>query len=284
LAGYLSERLASPVRFRDDLDWRDAYRGVAAGEIAIGWICGYPYARLVDERAPIELLAAPVMAGERYGGQPVYFSDVVVRGDSPFRRFADLRGASWAYNEPGSQSGYHVTRYYLALNEENNARTQRRKDADETALASSRPGVFALNSPQQEGDSPAEFGGFFGRVVASGAHLRSLQMVLAGDVDASAIDSTVLEWELARDPALAGRIRLIETLGPSPIPPLVVSTRLPPDLRDDLRRLLLALPETVEGRAVLAAGCLSHFAPVVDHDYDPVRRMADLATTVLGVP
>lgn len=283
LAGYLSERLARPVRFRDDLDWRDAYRGVAAGEIAIGWICGYPYARLVDvARAPIELLIAPVMAGARYEGRPVYFSDVVVRGDSSFRRFADLRGASWAYNEPGSQSGYHVTRYYLALHEETNASTQRHEDAGQKPATSLRSGVLALNPPQQEGDSLAEFGGFFGRVVASGAHLHSLRMVLTGDVDASAIDSTVLEWELERNPMLADRIRVIETLGPSPIPPLVVTTRLPSDLRDDLRRFLLALPETAEGRAVLAAGRLSGFAPVTDRDYDPIRRMADLATNTLG--
>jgi phosphonate transport system substrate-binding protein len=253
LARYLSERLARPVRFRDDLDWRDAYRGVIAGEIAIGWICGHPYTRLVDvERAPIELLAAPVMAGERYEGRPIYFSDVVVRGDSPFRHFADLRGASWAYNEPGSQSGYHITRYHLARMGENMA-----------------------------GQGPAEFGGFFGRVVATGAHLHSLQMVLAGDIVASAIDSTVLEWEIERDPTLAGRIRIIETLGPSPIPPLVVSKHLSPALRADMRRLLLALPEDDEGRALLALGRLVRFAPVDDAGYDAIRHMAAIAAAEL---
>ena len=51
--------------------------------------------------------------GDRYGGRPIYFSDVIVHRDSPFRSFLDLRGHSWAYNEPLSHSGYGITRYHL---------------------------------------------------------------------------------------------------------------------------------------------------------------------------
>lgn len=235
LADYLSARPARRVRFLDGADWRDTYAAIAAGRIDIGWICGRPYVDLLAAGAPISLLAAPVMAGTRYGGRPIYFSDVVVRRYSHIRRFADLRGASWAYNEPGSQSGYHVTRYHLA-----------------------RLG---------------ETGRYFGRTVGSGGHVRSLQMILAGEIDASAIDSTVLEWELARDPTLAGRIRVIETLGPSPIPPLVVAGEQGLALREQLRAALLALPATAEGRAILASGGLERFAAVGDSDYDAIREM-----------
>ncbi len=41
---------------------------------------------------PIELLAAPVMEALRYEHRPIYFSDVVVRRDSPFRIFAEMPG------------------------------------------------------------------------------------------------------------------------------------------------------------------------------------------------
>ena len=84
------------------------------GEVEIAVICGLPYVQKADRgEPPLELLAAPVMVGGRYGRRPVYFSDVVVRQESPFRSFADLRGASWAYNEPNSHSGYNLTRYHL---------------------------------------------------------------------------------------------------------------------------------------------------------------------------
>ena len=243
LADYLSARLARPVRFLEGADWRDAYAAIAAGRIDIGWICGRPYVDLLAAGAPISLLAAPVMAGGRYDGRPVYFSDVVVRHDSHFQSFADLRGASWAYNEPGSQSGYHVTRYHLA-----------------------RLG---------------ETGRYFGRVIGSGGHMRSLQLVLSGAIDASAIDSTALEWAAARDPTLAQRIRIIETLGPSPIPPLVVATEQGRALHEQLQAALLGFSATGGGRALLALGELARFAPVDDSDYDAIRAMADIAQATL---
>ncbi|MEJ2750807.1 MAG: PhnD/SsuA/transferrin family substrate-binding protein [Anaerolineae bacterium] len=108
LADYVGRRLHIPTQFVNDIPWPERERRLDAGEIDICWICGLPYVLKADRpEAVIELLAAPVMAGARYQDRPVYFSDVVVHRDSPFRRFADLRGASWAYNEPGSQSGYN---------------------------------------------------------------------------------------------------------------------------------------------------------------------------------
>src|SRR5262249_3147324 len=154
--------------------------------------------------------AAPIMQGARYDGRAIYFSDVVVRHDSAFRAFADLRGAAWACNEPGSHSGYALTRCHLAR--------QRQPH------------------------------GFFSHMIEAGAHQVALRMVLDGPVAASAIDSTVLELELLREPPLSPLIRIIETLGPSPIPPAVVSTRLPVRLRRKLRRALLEMDQDEPGR------------------------------------
>src|SRR5204862_2627829 len=127
------------------------------------------------ERPGVDLLAAPVMNGERYQGQPIYFSDVVVRHESPVGCLRDLRGAAWAYNERTSQSGYGLPCYVLAVR--------------------------------------GEGAGYFGRVVMSGAHQHSLELILDGTVDAAAIDSTVLEQEFRQHPELTGRVKVIETLG-----------------------------------------------------------------------
>ena len=55
------------------------------------------------------------MKHPRYGARPVYYSDVIVHADSSFRHFEDLRGGTWAYNEPGPHSGYNLVRYHLAM-------------------------------------------------------------------------------------------------------------------------------------------------------------------------
>lgn len=245
LGDYLASRLPLLVQVRLDLPWQERQRLFEAGQIQLCWICGLPYVRLKD-RAPerYHLIAAPVMAGSRYRGEPVYYSDVVVRSESPFRSLDDLQGASWAYNEPGSHSGYGVVRYALA-------RQGRSLD-------------------------------FFGRVVESGAHQVSLQMILKGEVDASTIDSTVLELELAQNPALAARLRVIATFGPSPIPPWVASAELDRELQLHLRETLTAMGTVAEGREILKQAGLARFAPVEDRDYDPIRQMARIAFGTAG--
>ena len=62
---------------------------------------------------PVEPLAAPVLRGERYHKKPIYFSDVVVRRDSLYTSFGDLRRCVWAYNEYVSHSGYNLVCYSL---------------------------------------------------------------------------------------------------------------------------------------------------------------------------
>lgn len=240
---YVGDQLGAPTSFVADVPWQERERLLDGGQIQAAWICGLPYVRKVDVgNPPIELLAAPVMAAPRYGDRPVYFSDVVVRRDSPFRTFADLRGASWAYNEPGSQSGYNVVRYHLA--------------------------------------TLGETEGYFGQIVEAGAHQRSLQLILDGEIDASAIDSTVLEMEFERKPAMRSAVRVVETLGPSPIPPWVVLRRLPRELRRALRGVLLGMHQDPRGRGILTTGQLARFERVVDSDYEPIRRMARQAELV----
>jgi phosphonate transport system substrate-binding protein len=243
IAGHLSRALGTPVHFITGPSWQEREAMLDRGLIDLCWICGLPYAlKAAAGGAPIELCAAPVMEGARYAGLPVYYSDVVVRRDSCFRSFADLRGASCAYNEPGSHSGYNAIRHHLA-----------RLDAH---------------------------AGYFSRAVESGAHQISLEMILRGEVDAAAIDTTVLEAELRRRPALAGEIRVVETLGPSAMPPWVLRSTLPAKTKSAIGAALLAMQDTREGRAILAGWGIAGFVRVGPEGYDALRRMAEEAGRV----
>ncbi len=107
---YLGRRLGCDINLTVGSDYDDVMRADLA------FICGLPYVLYTTPRrdpSPIEALSAPVLRGDRFQNRPIYFSDVIVRHDSPFTSFADLRGCSWAYNEPLSQSGYGITRYWL---------------------------------------------------------------------------------------------------------------------------------------------------------------------------
>jgi phosphonate transport system substrate-binding protein len=247
IAGYVAERLGQPTEFIGDITWQERERRLDAGAIDVGWICGAPYVWKADRSdSPIELLAAPIMNGARYQGRPVYYSDVVVHAASRFQSFTDLHGAAWAYNEQRSHSGYQVVRYALA----------------------------ARNLSA----------GYFGRVVEAGAHQAALQLILELQVDAAAIDSTVLDLRFAREPELQGRLRVVDTFGPSPIPPWVVGLHVAPDLRQALRDVLLHMHEDPDGRAILAAGQMARFALVADADYNPIRQMLKTGADVIFTP
>jgi phosphonate transport system substrate-binding protein len=105
-------------------------------------------------------------------------------------------------------------------------------------------------------------------------------MVLSGRVDGAAIDSTVLEWLTAQRGVIADEIREIETIGPSPIPPWVISRRVPETLRTAIRALLLALHRDPFGTGMLDGARIHRFVPTEDRDYDPIRAMARSAARV----
>lgn len=233
MAEYLSGQAGVPIVCLWEYDWQEREQLLDQGQAQLGWICGVWYTQKWTAGLPLELLAAPVMCGTRYNNQPVYFSDVVVRADSPFQQFNDLRGARWAYNEPHSFSGQYVVLAHLA-------------ELGETAE-------------------------FFATITESGAHLNSLQMILTGQVDGAAIDSTVLEMEYHRHPALAEQLRTIHVLGPNPIPPWVISSHVSPTIRTALHHTLLTMHQHEAGRELLQMGLLERFSAVSDANYDPIR-------------
>jgi phosphonate transport system substrate-binding protein len=232
LAERIAKRLGRPVEVIVGASFDQFERG----EADLGVICGLPYVWLAAHRPrPVEPLVAPVLAGERYGGRPVCYSDVIVHRDSPITRIQQLQGRSWAYNEPTSHSGHTVTLYELVR-------------------MGARPG-------------------FFGRVVEAGFHQRAIRLVAGGRVDAAAIDSQVLAVELRDHPRLAAGLRVIGAFGPSTIQPVVAASRLPDQLKTAVREVLLGLGGHPEAKSALARGFVEGFVAIGDGDYDDIRAM-----------
>jgi phosphonate transport system substrate-binding protein len=232
----IAEEVGRRVGLPTELVVETSYESCIQDVNDVCFVCSLPYVTFEAQGlSPAEPVAAPVLIGRRYGGRPIYFSDVIVHRDSPHERFLDLRGRSWAYNETLSHSGYGITRYHLV-----------------------RLG---------------ETGGFFSEVVEAGFHQEAIRMVARGEVDGSAIDSQVLEIELRDHPELREDIRAVEALGPSTIQPVAVSKRLDEDLRDAVRGALVAMQGDPEVRAGLARGLVDRFVPVGPKDYDDIRAM-----------
>jgi phosphonate transport system substrate-binding protein len=236
ITSYLDQRIEGSVEFVTGLSYDTINDMLGSGDIDVGFICGLPYVLLHDQELPAsELLVAPIMKDARYAGAPKYYSDLIVAKDSPYQKLEDLKGQKYAYNDELSNSGYNLPRWRLV----------------------------------QLGQSK----GFFGQTVRSGSHEESIRMVATGAVAASYVDSLVLEYDQRSDQTFANQVRVIDSIGPAGIPPVVVSAKIDPQIRDTLKSALLHMHEDPIGRAILDKALLERFVEVQDSNYDDIRRM-----------
>jgi len=234
----VTEEVGRRLGLPTELVVETSYESCEKDRNEVCFVCSLPY--VTFERRGLDLavpVAAPVLEGERYRGRPVYFSDVIVHRDSPFRSFLDLRGRTWAYNEPLSHSGYGITRFHLV--------------------------------------TLGETKGFFGEVVEAGFHREAIRMVAQEEIDGSAIDSQVLAVELRDHPELAEKLRVVEALGPSTIQPVAVSRRVREDLREAIRDVVVTMARDPAVRGRLARGLVERFVAVDAASYDDIRMMVD---------
>jgi phosphate/phosphite/phosphonate ABC transporter binding protein len=244
VAAGVGRALGMPARL---IAGRD-YSQLRDGSVDLAFLCGLPYVRLSQERpGTLHPLVAPVLDEPRYDDRPVYFSDVIVPADSPASSFGDLRGRSWAYNDPDSLSGCLLVRYHLL----------------------------------QMGESEA----FFSSVTFSGGHQESIRRVVSGEVDASAIDSQVLGVACLRKPDLARQFRVIAVLGPSTIPPIIATGAVSQEIQALAGDAICALSGDAAGRDALAGGLIRRFTPIEDPAYDDIReKMAAVDKVNAGRP
>ena len=216
-----------------------------AEEADVAFMCAPSFVWLRELRPPpVELLGVlPVFDDKRNLGRPVYFCDVVVRNDAPIRAFSELEGGSWAYNDACSLSGYYSLLNKLA-----------ESGADEN---------------------------FFDNIFCSGSHLNSIEAIVRGEADAAAIDSNVLRIRLREAPALRERLRVIESWGPYPVQPVVVSSALHPKPKQRLRAAFLSTEQNQRTRRTLKQFGLSRFVTVGQEDYslDAHKNLATLLAT-----
>lgn len=204
----------------------------------MAFICGLPFIRH-HRHSPHQLqaIAAPVMKASRYHQQPVYFSDVIVNAKSAIARFDDLAGTVLCFNDLGSNSGYNLLRQRLI-----------------------------------QGNYPSNF---FGKAIPSGSHQRSIQWIVDGLADCAAIDSTVLEQELRNSPELIHQLRVIESIGPCPMPPVVVAQHLGTEVIDQIQSALLQPDSTL--RSTMERVAVQRYEAVKNEDYEAIATQFELA-------
>jgi phosphonate transport system substrate-binding protein len=201
------------------------------------------YAVLMDN-PNVELLPiAPVYDHPNGGNRPIFYSDIIVRSENReiYKEFVDLRGHRFVLKDEMSLTGNFSMRAEL-------------KELGEDLT-------------------------FFSGITKSGSDYKSIQMVLDGEADAAAIDSNLLMSWLKANEGLADKLHIVCSLGPFPIQPIVVNSRLPDETK---KRIAAAFKDIhkhpVHGKNLMKYG-VKGFAPVDNESYSVIK---DLMESVKG--
>jgi phosphonate transport system substrate-binding protein len=214
----LEETFRIPVRLYPAPDFAGIGQAFASGQIEMAQMGAANYAgSWIDTNGAIEAL----VAAEADDGTLGYVAVMVVRADSGITDLAGMRGKSLAWADPASTSGY-----------------------------------FAPRAALRAANIPTEPGAYFSRTGFAGGHEQAVVAVLQRQYDAACT------WASGQgDPAQGysrGALRAMVEKGmldmrdlrtiwqstPIPTGPIACRADLPEAFKEDMRRLLLALPKT----------------------------------------
>jgi len=183
----------------------------------------------------IQLLAAPVPKYELAKRKPRYFSEMVVHKDSPFDSFASLRGSNWCFNDMNSLSGR----------------------------------LIVLQQLKKIGESTS----YFKTCINSGGHLNSIELIKNGTADTAAIDCQVLSILREQFPERIAHLRVVDTLGPYSIQPVVVASYLPAEIKEMLLQAFISMGSDEDFKKHMDIAQFHEFVRMEDSDYDDIRNL-----------
>ena len=232
LLDYIGDKMGKPVKFVTRNKYSEVNSLLKLGLLDAAFVCSQPYVKGHDEFG-LELLVIPQINGEK-----VYYSYIIAPIDSPLKSFDELRGKSFAFSDPDSNTGKLVPTYMLArINE----------------------------TPDS----------FFGKTEFTYAHDLSIKAVADKIVDGAAVDSLIWEYYNKFNPEITSKTKVISRSPPYGIQPVVVPPGINAETKNKLRKVFLDIHKEEKGRNILKGMMIDKFILGDDKTYNSVREMND---------
>ncbi|MCX5892088.1 MAG: phosphate/phosphite/phosphonate ABC transporter substrate-binding protein [Deltaproteobacteria bacterium] len=235
LLTYLGHKLGKEVELVQRKTYAEVNELLGKGLIDLAFVCSGPYVTGKDRYGFI-LLAVPEVHGH-----PTYSAYLIVNKESAFQRLEDLKGHTFAFTDPDSNTGRLVPLYWLA----------------------------ALHTRPET---------FFGRSIYTYSHDNSILAVARGLVDAASVDGLIWDYYEKKNPAFTSKTRVIRKSEPFGIPPLVASRQFPAAERERVQNLLFAMHQDPDGKRILSELMIDRFIQPRDEWYNTVRQMEQQQT------
>lgn len=209
LLNYFSFKLNRPIHIIQRKTYAEINSLLTNNKVDLAFICSGAYISALEENLPIEILTIPIIDNKAY-----YYAYIIVNSDSKIENFNDLKGKSFAFTDPLSNTGYL---YALAL----------------------------IKEAKQNPDD------FFSKTLFTYAHDYSIQAVDRKIVDGATVNSLIFDYIKKKYPQKVGHIRVIYKSEPFGIPPVVVRKNLDKNLKQQLKELFINIHLDNVGSVIL---------------------------------
>ncbi len=199
-------------------------------QIDLALICSGPYANGKDI-FQVEALAVPLVREE-----PYYQSYLIVNKKSSIKTLEELRGKTFAFTDPDSNTGTLVPSYWVAI----------------------------------KGETPQSF---FKETTYTYSHDNSIIAVAKSLVDGAAVDSHIWEYYHQTNPKYTANTRIIKKSIPFGSPPIVSSRSLPLILKNEIKNILLTMHLDPKGNQIQESLLLDKFVPPQESWYQPIKEL-----------
>lgn len=230
LKAYLAEKIGRPIELVDRDNYSQMKKMLANRELEISFVGSGLYVEGHDTHG-LEIIAVPEM-----NSATTYYAFIILPKDSPARQMRDLRGTTFAFTDPMSNTGKLVPTYMLA----------------------------------RMGETPESF---FKKVIYTHGHDKSIKAVAEHFADGASVDSHIWNLYVRNHPETAAKVKVITKSPPYGIPPLVAVPGFDPLLKKSIRAALFGMNGDPAGKQILKRMNIDRFVPQSDKSYDTIRSM-----------
>jgi phosphonate transport system substrate-binding protein len=197
-----------PIIFKQRKTYGEVNFLLKEKKLDFAFICTGAYVNEKNE-LPVELLVVPVV-----NGRALYNAYIIVNKQSDINSFEELKGKSFAFTDPLSNSGY----------------------------------AYVVNLLKRKKTNPDKF---FNKTIYTNAHDYSIQAVARNFVDGATIDGLVYDFLEKTQPEKVKKIKIIKKSEDYGIPPFVVRKDLDPIIKNQLKEIMLNLHNEPRGKEIL---------------------------------